>query len=350
MNRDNTITLKKISVISPVYNAAEYIDSFLLAIKMQTFKSFQWILIDDGSSDETIEIINKFKQKNLELDITFLKKQNGGVSSARNLGLQYVTGEYTTFADSDDIPEPAWLEHIANSIDNNENIDLFIINAKEVKPDKKFIREVYPIFKMAQTGTFSSLTSGLLSLKVSGYLFTTVSKTILWENISFNENVQFLEDELALLNILIKHPKSKFKYINNSYYMYVQNPNSYLHTMSHEKRLNSLFAVKKMEDLLKQYGALDLYNKELSRRKASIYFSLSKLAVEGNIHNKFKYYLSKYRYYEKRALKSNQLYQKLFDVTKYIVSLTNSEYIFKLLARRNNKILAKYSLKEREKE
>lgn len=346
MNRNSTSISKRISIISPVYNAENYIERFLLAIKMQTFKSFQWILIDDGSTDETLQIIQKFKYENLDLDIKVLTKKNGGVSSARNLGLKYVTGKYLTFADSDDIPEPVWLENIAKELDSNPKAELFITNAKKVKPNKEFIREVYSTFKLAQTGTFSYLASGLLSMQVNGYLFTIVSKVSLWENILFDENVQFLEDELVLLTLLIKRPKATFTYLNNSDYLYVQNPNSYLHTMTHDKRLNSLSAVHKMEDEMKHQGVLNQYNSELSKRKASIYFSLAKLAVAEQMHGEFKTYLSKYKYYEKSAVKSNHLAQRIFDSTKYILSYTNSEYLFRLLAMRNEKIVAKDSLKE----
>lgn len=346
MNKSSTSISKIISIISPVYNAENYIERFLLAIKMQTFKEFQWILIDDGSNDATLQSIQKFKYENPELDIEVLTKKNGGVSSARNLGLNYVTGKYLTFADSDDIPEPVWLENIAKKINSNPKTELFITNAKKVKPNKKFIREIYSTFKLAQTGTFSYLASGLLSMQVNGYLFTIVSKASLWENILFDENVQFLEDELVLLNLLIKNPKATFIYLNNSDYLYVQNPNSYLHTMTLDKRLNSLFAVYKMEYEMKNQGVLNHYNSELNKRKASIYFSLAKLAVKEQMHEEFKTYLSKYKYYEKSAVKSNHLAQRIFDSTKYILSYTNSEYLFRLLAMRNEKIVAKDSLKE----
>lgn len=344
MNRDNKVISKTISIISPVYNAASYIDHFLMAIKMQTFKSFQWILVDDGSTDATLQIIQKFRDQNPSLDILVLTKKNGGVSSARNLGLQYVTGKYLTFADSDDIPESGWLEHISKEIDNSPQSEVYITNAKKVNPNKEFIREVYPSFRIAHTGTLSYLANSLLSMKVSGYLFTIVSKTSLWDNILFDENVQFLEDELVLLNILIRKPEEKFTYINISDYLYVQNPNSYLHTMTYKKRLNSLSAILKMEDAMTKKGVLKHYSSALSRRKASVYFSLAKLSIAEQMHNEFKTNLVKYQYYEKTAVKADSFKQRIFDFTKYVISFTYSEHLFNLLAKRNEKILAKESL------
>ncbi|MGK4016865.1 glycosyltransferase family 2 protein [Weissella paramesenteroides] len=336
----------KISVISPVYNAANYIERFLKAIKSQTFQNFQWILIDDGSNDETLDILKKFRDRNQMLNILVLTKLNGGVSSARNLGLKYVTGDYLTFADSDDVPQANWLENINNECLRYGEIGLFVTNARKVKPDLKMIKDVYSSFKTKEQGTFEELASGLLSLQVNGYLFTIVAKSIYWEKIKFDEHIQFLEDELAFLEILLKNPEANFVYKNFSNYFYVQNPNSYLHTMTYDKRLNSLLAVEKMESILIQQGVLKVYEKELNRRKASVYFSLSKLAVVENEHDKFEDNLSKYRYYEKRAVKSKFLSQRLFDFTKYIVSFTQSEFLFRLLAMRNDQIQENDSLKK----
>lgn len=339
---------KKISIISPAYNASNYINRFLHAIKDQTFQSFQWIIIDDGSTDNTLEIIQRFQSDNPKLGVEVLAKANGGVSSARNLGLKYASGDYLAFADSDDIPEPNWLENIVEEINKYPQENLIVRNAIRVKPSQEVIREIYPIFKPKNYGTFSYLAGCLLEMKMSGYLFSTVFKRHIWKDVWFDEDIQFLEDELVLLRILINNPNSRYVYTSKSDYLYVQNPNSYLHTMTYEKRLNSLKAVNQMEAFLEEKDDLDVYMHELYRRKSSIYFSLAKLAARDKMHEQFKLYLSKYKKYEQMATIPNYFSQRIFDKVKYIVSHTNSEYIFRLLAMRNEKILSRESFKNGE--
>lgn len=335
----------KISIISPMYNAENYIERFLSAIKQQTYQEFQWILVDDGSSDNTMQVVEGYIHRYSQTNITILRKNNGGVSSARNLGLKYVEGDYITFADSDDIPNDTWLEEIVDVISKESQIDLLILNAKKVKPDLSFIKEVYPSFVSDKRGKFNELAKNLLSMKINGYLFTFVFRSELWKEITFDSDINFLEDELAVFNVLINNPTKKYTYTDILSYLYVQNPNSFLHTMNHNKRLNSLVAVQKMSQLLEDKKVSQTYDKELNRRKASVYFSLAKLSINENLHSEFKEYLSKYRFYEKRAIKSKIMRQRIFDSMKLVVSYSNSEKLFKLLAMRNEKIWAKDSLK-----
>lgn len=94
----------KISTIIPIYNVEKYLDETIKSIINQTigFKNIQMILVNDGSPDNSEEICLKYKEK-YPNNIIYVKKENGGVSSARNLGMKYATGEYVNFMDSDDL-------------------------------------------------------------------------------------------------------------------------------------------------------------------------------------------------------------------------------------------------------
>ena len=94
----------KISTIIPIYNVEKYLEETILSIIKQSigFENIQMILVNDGSPDNSEEICLKYKEKYPE-NIIYIKKENGGVSSARNMGLEYATGEYVHFMDSDDI-------------------------------------------------------------------------------------------------------------------------------------------------------------------------------------------------------------------------------------------------------
>ena len=96
-----------ISVIVPVYNTQKYIVRCLECLTKQTLKDIEVIMIDDGSTDESGEICDKYAGKYNNFKV--FHKQNGGVSTARNLGIKNVSGKYIFFLDSDDWIEPDYL-------------------------------------------------------------------------------------------------------------------------------------------------------------------------------------------------------------------------------------------------
>lgn len=91
---------KKISIIVPVYKSASYLDDCIESILKQTFTDFELLLIDDGSPDESPAICDAWAQRDER--VTAIHKLNGGVSSARNIGIESAKGEYIVFIDSDD--------------------------------------------------------------------------------------------------------------------------------------------------------------------------------------------------------------------------------------------------------
>ena len=102
-----------ISIVVPVYNGQDFIRRSLNKILAQTFKDWELIVVDDGSTDKTAEILSEY-EKNTQVRI--IKKENGGVSSARNVGIEYAQGEYITFIDADDIIDPTYLESLSKGI------------------------------------------------------------------------------------------------------------------------------------------------------------------------------------------------------------------------------------------
>lgn len=90
----------KVSVIVPIYNVENYIRTCLNSLTQQTIKDIEIILVDDGSKDHSSEIAKEYAEK--YDNITYYRKENGGLSDARNYGIQYAKGEYVAFLDSDD--------------------------------------------------------------------------------------------------------------------------------------------------------------------------------------------------------------------------------------------------------
>lgn len=94
MNED-----KVVSIIIPVFNVASYLDECILSVINQTYKYTEIILVDDGSTDQSGIICDKYKEKDKRIKV--LHKQNGGLSDARNAGLEVCKGDYISFVDRD---------------------------------------------------------------------------------------------------------------------------------------------------------------------------------------------------------------------------------------------------------
>ena len=105
---------EKITVIVPVYNVENYLNKCLDSLINQTYKNLEIIVINDGSTDNSGEICQEYAQKDNR--ITYVEQENGGLSDARNAGLERMTGSYVTFVDSDDWVEPNYVEVLHNKL------------------------------------------------------------------------------------------------------------------------------------------------------------------------------------------------------------------------------------------
>lgn len=121
MERDTKL---KISVIIPMYNASKTIVQALDSVKNQTYKcNYQILIANDGSEDNSQDVVGEYISKNPQMDITLINQPNGGVSSARNAGLKKAEGDYIAFLDSDDVWKENKIKEQINIFDNNNDVD-----------------------------------------------------------------------------------------------------------------------------------------------------------------------------------------------------------------------------------
>lgn len=162
----------KVSIIMPVYNAVHYIDIAITSILNQTYPNFELIIIDDGATDGTSEICQKYC--NQDNRIKYIRQTNKGICKARNTGLELATGEYIAFSDHDDKYEPNYIELMLNKA-QEENLDIVkcgvyfeetfangnqkttIENFKEEVLSKKELIQKYISLPMAFWGVWNSL-------------------------------------------------------------------------------------------------------------------------------------------------------------------------------------------------
>ena len=206
-----------ISVIVPVYKAEKYLHRCVDSILAQTYTDFELLLIDDGSPDNCGAICDEYAAKDSRVRV--FHKKNGGVSSARNLGLDNARGEYVTFCDSDDYVGEDWLVVYSEAI--KEILDfaiqgIFYINNKGDLETKKLVP-----CKGCNLNDKRNLIVQLMSQGVYGYPVTKLfRRQIIEENhISFDINSTFREDEQFLSKYL--EYVTSFNCIDRENYYYI---------------------------------------------------------------------------------------------------------------------------------
>lgn len=196
----------KVSIIVPVYNASEYLNKCLDSIIEQTFKKLEIILVNDGSTDNSIDIINEYAKKDKRIII--IDKENEGVSIARNTGIKRSTGEYITFVDSDDYLEKDAIEKMYNIV-TSKNVDIVrsnyqvhynntnkvdvgnlfgyenkVYNSKEIKND------IIPL---------------LLSGKIPCFIYLLmIKRELLFKTKLFPLNIHMMEDVVLYIDLFTK--------------------------------------------------------------------------------------------------------------------------------------------------
>lgn len=128
-----------ISVIMPVYNSEKYISEAIESVCNQSYKKWELLIVNDGSTDCTSEIAEKYAKKDSRIKV--FHKKNEGVSMARNFALNQISGEYVTFIDSDDVYHSDRLTEIMQVFDKNPGCDVVFSRHKEFEGELKVIEE-----------------------------------------------------------------------------------------------------------------------------------------------------------------------------------------------------------------
>lgn len=186
-----------ISIIIPVYKVEQYLPKCLDSILAQTFSDFEALLINDGSPDRSGTIAEDYAAHDSRIKV--FHKENGGVSSARNYGLQQARGQYIAFCDSDDWVEPDWLETLYQQM-NFYSVDLSVCGMlKENEAGKiLFSIEEDQVYVKNKEEILLTLFEGDKYYKYQGWIFNKLYKReiIMQYHISFKEDIFYSEDRL----------------------------------------------------------------------------------------------------------------------------------------------------------
>lgn len=201
-----------VSIIVPVYNLEGYVDNCLNSLVNQTYKNIEILCIDDGSTDKSAEVIKSFAEKDSR--VIYVYKENGGVSSARNLGLDMFKGDYVMFVDGDDYLHPQAIDLFVDCI-SVTNCD--IVCADAIKTDV-VVSEFSKILK----NSFELINIKVLYSNVAERAFAVVWAKIYRREVlngfRFPLSIKYGEDTNFMLKVLAENPK--LAKINSKVYYY----------------------------------------------------------------------------------------------------------------------------------
>ena len=247
--------MELISVITPAYNASAYLPGMLDSILAQDDERFEVLIVDDGSTDDTLDILREYAMRDSRLRV--FHKSNGGAASARNFALERANGELLTFVDSDDWIGPHYLSALRAGL--TDDIDLVFCNGEDVLPDGSFNhitdeehsrrnKDVTVLVKDFETyGSYSHYVAW-------GALY----RRSLAEGIRFPENFALAEDTIYFYSVL--RNCKKVRHLPYCGYYYNLRPGSLSHISDHDKLSSEIDAWQFISRLFPQ--------KSVTRRSA----------------------------------------------------------------------------------
>lgn len=265
-----------VSIIVPIYNVENYIHLLIHDLSMQDYDSAEFLLINDGSTDDTYNRMKGEIRKHNDTRFKLIDKPNGGVSSARNRGLDIAKGKYVIFIDSDDRLDKHFISKYVDSIVGS-NSDMSVFSATKVSDgislEKKGSID-YSEISSKKPISVGEMIKYFSDLKAWGYPFCYISKRSLWKETRFDEHIKFQEDVLAFFNVWNNHPDLNIKINKESYYYYVDREDSALHTMNVNDYWQFVDVDNTIIDMLKKNPNLKNYASFIKALKISSLMSV----------------------------------------------------------------------------
>lgn len=229
---------ERIDILIPVYNVEKYISKCLDTLLNQTYKNLQIIVVDDGSTDGSLKILEKYKTKHKEI-ILYTKENEKNISKTRNFLLSKIESKYFTFFDSDDFAEPTYIETLYKLITTN-NADVAICRMKRYKENKKInFEKLNKNCKPDKIMTREECIAEMLSANLfAGTTPAKLFKTESLENITFNPDIHYGEDLDFCFKIIQNCNKIAFSH--KRLYHYIVHKNSIVTSKFNTKKLSCI--------------------------------------------------------------------------------------------------------------
>ncbi len=268
---------KLVSVIIPVFNVEDYLKQCIESILKQTYKNLEIIILNDGSTDNSKSICEIYKKKDSRIKL--YSKKNGGLSSARNYGLEKSNGDYILFVDSDDFIENWMVEELINKCEQND-CQIGMIGVYKFFSSQKFYKES----NFNQFGKVNSLIALKNCLLNGFYAWNKIYKRELIINKRFKDK---LYEDIYLIPYILEDTKNI--YISEKYgYYYRQRKSSIVHSSFNNKKMDFYYAAnilythfEKRQELKQELDAF--YCLVLSNLISDVYSQKRKFSKEYNL-------------------------------------------------------------------
>lgn len=308
--------MPKISVIVPIYNVEKYLQECLDSIINQTFKDIEIICVNDGSTDSSLEILNKYAEQDQRIKI--INQNNQGLSAARNTGIKYANGEYISFIDSDDYIDTSLYETLVKYLP----AEMICFNAKAFgdnfipeKMQKNLICKINGLEKISDKSIF----------KTNVYAWNKLFKTEIIKkyNLEFPKGLYF-EDFVFLWDYMLKIKTAYYLKNDKAFYYYRQRPTSIMSTCNN-KSIDHLYAWHNLYERLKQQNILKKHKKSITKLFEMYYrlaYNLSDYQNKDLIIETAENFAKEIKYKNFRQLQENiitnkqnlTLFQKIFSI------------------------------------
>jgi glycosyltransferase involved in cell wall biosynthesis len=239
-------THPKISVIVAVYNAEPYFDAFMESVLGQTFHDFEVVLIDDGAKDRSGEMCDEYAARDSRVRV--YHKPNGGVASARQMGIEKACGDFCIHADPDDTVAPNFLEALYNEAIATEANMVICDYYKCTRKEQKLLSQRPTSLSPKQ------IIDDLLCDKIHGSLCNKLVRTNLYRKhgITFLEGLNYCEDLLVCVKLLLHDIKVSYLAQGLYFYNMYQNAGSITHNLSRKVLDQRLMLVSTLYNIIPQ--------------------------------------------------------------------------------------------------
>ena len=241
-----------ISVIVPIYNTEKYLVECVESIRKQTYSNIEIILVDDGSTDASIEICDEFAEKDSRVRV--FHKKNEGVAVARNFGIQQSNGQYVVIVDSDDIAVDRMIEVLYTQIKENDAdiaVGNYYIYDESDGNFYYYITDDDYCVEVLSSQELIDRQAGAWKWNSTAFMLTTFKlyKKVLFDDVSFTHGRRF-DDEASTHRLFLRSKKTVF--VNDNVYLYRRRSGSIMRSkfdLSWASDLVEVFS-KKISDLV----------------------------------------------------------------------------------------------------
>ncbi len=307
--------MPKVSVIVPVYNASKYLNKCLETLVNQTLDDIEIIAINDGSSDNSLDIMMEYQSK-YSSKIKIVNNQNNGIGKTRNIGIEMATGEYLTFIDSDDYIDTNMLLNCYNYASSND-LEIVVCNYYEVnEKDNAITKKIIEPFDICNLNDRPELL-----FKINASPWNKLYRRSLFDNTSMRFPEQLKYEDMGLVLILL-HQAKRIGYLDifGNYYLI----RSKSETTTVDNRVYDIFKILDIiNDYYKNIKGFNKVLEYLNIEKILIYTVSQRKQSNKEFRNKFIKDAFIYLNMHFPNWKKNEYYQKR-NVLKKIIETNES--------------------------